>query len=272
MDDTDKTASSNGVNKGALDTEKCQEQCDIDPENCFAYQIDLSTNSESKCVIFNEKKDMVGNAQSTANCYLYRKTPAELAKKADAAKELAVEKSTKIQHFMTSFTADMGHLQITLESIDAEKQEAAYKCIGAIQKPGDNISASSTYDETFETLKKITDGFIQCITEQKPEKVPINAWCGPPADPNDLNAIAQLTCADRLCCGKAIAASAGEESAIYTCQKIGTTSYSPLKVKGYSQYDATSDWVFQCPEVLEGSKAMLSGLVAVLMAVLIFVA
>lgn len=96
MDNKDKTVSANSVKKGALELDKCQEQCDQDPDNCKAYQIDLASNTDSKCVIFNEPKDMIGNAVSTANCFLYRRTPDEIAKKEDAEKLVAVEKSTKV--------------------------------------------------------------------------------------------------------------------------------------------------------------------------------
>jgi hypothetical protein len=75
---------------------------------------------------------MIGNSQSTANCFLYRRTPDELAKEEDAAKLVAIEKATKVQHFMTSFTASMGHLQIVLGSLENEKQNTAYKCISEI--------------------------------------------------------------------------------------------------------------------------------------------
>lgn len=53
---------------------------------------------------------MIGNNQSTANCYLYRKTPEELAAQEDTEKEIAIEKATKVHHFMTAFTAKLGHL------------------------------------------------------------------------------------------------------------------------------------------------------------------
>lgn len=52
---------------------------------------------------------------------------------------------------------------------------------------------------------------------QKPENVPINGYCGPPPDPKVTPVVAQLTCSEGNCCGKAVAAGAGEETAIYTC-------------------------------------------------------
>jgi len=91
---------------------------------------------------------MVGNAASDAKCYMYRRSPEELAKEEDAEKEVAIEKATKVQHFMTSFTAEMGHIQITVESLDNDKKAIAYECISKIVKPTDGISASSNYDDT----------------------------------------------------------------------------------------------------------------------------
>lgn len=52
------TISNKIVTKGNLDLEQCQDLCDKDPKNCFAYQIDLSVNAESKCSIFNEEEAM----------------------------------------------------------------------------------------------------------------------------------------------------------------------------------------------------------------------
>jgi len=94
MDDKEKSVSENLVNKADLEQEKCQELCDKAPDVCWGYQMDLASNTDSKCVIFNEPKDMVGNGQSTANCYLYRKTEAELKEAADAKKVIAIEKAT----------------------------------------------------------------------------------------------------------------------------------------------------------------------------------
>lgn len=108
------------------------------------------------------------------------------------------------------------------------------------------------------------------MSAQSPENVPENGWCGePPLTAEDL---AQFTCATGYCCGKAIAAGAGEETAMYTCQKNGSASYKPMKMQGYSQYDAQSDWVFQCPpsDVIENARALVSGLTAMLIAVLIY--
>lgn len=75
---------------------------------------------------------MTGNDQSTANCFLYRRTPDELAAEEDAEKLIAIEKSTKVHHFMTSFTAEMGHMQIVLDALDGAKKNAAYECISAV--------------------------------------------------------------------------------------------------------------------------------------------
>jgi hypothetical protein len=72
--DTDK-ASSNLVNKGSLEIDLCQEECDKDPLQCFAYQIDSTLEATNKCVIFNEKEDLVGDDSEGSICYLYRKTP-----------------------------------------------------------------------------------------------------------------------------------------------------------------------------------------------------
>lgn len=110
------------------------------------------------------------------------------------------------------------------------------------------------------------------MVAQAPENVPINGYCGAPPDPTDAEAVKQFTCAEGTCCGKAIAAGAGEETAVYTCQKDGTSSYSPLKMEGYSQYDTSQDWVFQCPEVITGARAMLSGMIAMFMAILVYIA
>lgn len=63
------------VNKGSLELDFCQEQCDKDPTQCFAYQIDSTQDAANKCVIFNEKEDMVGDESQNSICYLYRKTP-----------------------------------------------------------------------------------------------------------------------------------------------------------------------------------------------------
>jgi len=56
---------------------------------------------------------------------------------------------------MTSFTAEMGHMQITVDSLDTKKKNDAYQCISAIEKPSDAISATSTYDETFKPLDEV---------------------------------------------------------------------------------------------------------------------
>ena len=110
MDTPDQPVSTNSVAKGNLDLTQCQEQCDLDPDNCFAFQIDLAANTDSKCTLFNEPKDMVGDGESSAVCHLYRRTAEELALKEDEEKLIAVEKSTKVHHYMTSFVAQTGHI------------------------------------------------------------------------------------------------------------------------------------------------------------------
>jgi hypothetical protein len=53
---------------------------------------------------------MVGDGESSAVCHLYRRTAEELALKEDEEKLIAVEKSTKVHHYMTSFVAQTGHI------------------------------------------------------------------------------------------------------------------------------------------------------------------
>ena len=108
------TTSNNIVTNGNLENDACQELCDKDPKNCFAYQIDLSVNAESKCTIFNEVEQMEGDGSITASCYLYQKSQDEIEKEEAQKTKEAIEKSTRIQHFMTGFTAKMGHLEIVL--------------------------------------------------------------------------------------------------------------------------------------------------------------
>ena len=112
------TTSNKVVTKGDLDIEACQEECDKDPKNCFGYQIDISVNAESKCSIFNEEEQMQGDGAQTASCYLYQKTAKEIQTEEAEKQKLAIEKSTRIQHFMTGFTAKMGHLEIVLNSLE----------------------------------------------------------------------------------------------------------------------------------------------------------
>jgi hypothetical protein len=46
-------------------------------------------------------------------------------------REIAVEKSTKIEHYMIAFTAKMGHMQMVVESMEDEKKNEALKCISS---------------------------------------------------------------------------------------------------------------------------------------------
>lgn len=98
------------VNNGALEKLKCQEKCDNDPTKCFAFQIDAAEGVTNKCVIFSEDLEIIGDEETGTTCYVYKLTVEELATKLAAEKIVAVEKSTLIHHYMTSFTAKMGHL------------------------------------------------------------------------------------------------------------------------------------------------------------------
>jgi len=63
---------------------------------------------------------MLGDETALVKCYLYKKTPEELAAEESAQKEVAVEKSTLIHHYMIAFTANMGHLQVVLDTLNDE--------------------------------------------------------------------------------------------------------------------------------------------------------
>lgn len=78
MSSDPETVSSKTVAHGDLDQDSCQELCDGDPKNCWAYQIDLSINAQSKCIIFNEAEAMEGDGSRTSNCYLYTKSAEEI--------------------------------------------------------------------------------------------------------------------------------------------------------------------------------------------------
>ena len=165
---------------------------------------------------------------------------------------------------MTSFNAKMGHVGILIDSLNDEKKEAALKCIGLLEKPSDNINAASTYEETYTSLLKITTGFDECLRAQNPSDVIIGGYCG---EPSDKEGELHFECAKDACCGKAIAAGAGEETAVYTCQKDDAIVYKPLRMKGYEQYNSPSDWPFQCIEVetvLEAANALISGFSAIM--------
>jgi len=96
-------------------------------------------------VIFNESIEMVGDATVSVVCYLYKKTPEELASEQTAQKAVAVEKSTLIHHYMIAFTAKMGHLQNVLDALTEEAKNEALKCVSAQKKPTADIGVSSTY-------------------------------------------------------------------------------------------------------------------------------
>ena len=149
------TSSSNVVNKGDLEMSACQELCDQDPDNCFAYQIDLTENAVSKCSIFSETETLIGDTLDTATCYLYRKTEAEV--EAQEAAELLVktEKSTKVHHFMTSWTARMGHLQNVMTAFEDDSKLKITKCISTKEKPTNAVSAKSTYQEYYNVLQGV---------------------------------------------------------------------------------------------------------------------
>lgn len=49
---------------------------------------------------------------------------------------------------MTGFTAEMGHLEVVLNSLDSVRKDLALKCISTQQRPSDPITASSTYEDT----------------------------------------------------------------------------------------------------------------------------
>ena len=66
-----------------------------------------------------------------------------------------------------------------------------------------------------------------------------------------------------------MATGAGEETAIYSCQKTDAASYTPLKMKGYEQFEASADWPFKCEL---GANALLAGLTSIMMAALTYFA
>lgn len=262
------TVSNQVVTKGNLDKDACQKVCDKDPKNCFAYQIDLSQNAESKCSIFNEEEMMEGDGAITASCYLYQKSVEEIIIEDAEKVKLAVQKSTRIQHFMSGFTAKMGHLEIVLKSLPQENQDAALKCISTQQRPSDPITATSSYEDTQKSINKISKGYLECLRVQKPELVPRGGYCGAPSNKETE---LPFTCAINNCCGKALATGAGEETAIYTCQKIGNASYQPLKMKGFEEFDSDEDWPFSCPEEqITGAFKTMYGISAVALSMLVF--
>lgn len=63
---------------------------------------------------------------------------------------------------------------------------------------------------------------MYCIKLQDPTNISIGGYCGPPSltEGNE-----PLTCVEDSCCGKALATGAGEETAVYTCQSLDTSSY-----------------------------------------------
>jgi len=98
--------------------------------------------------------------------------------------------------------------------------------------------------------------------------VPRNGYCGAPSD---NEALKPFTCAVGNCCGKGLATGAGEETAIYSCQKIGTASYQPLKMEGYDQFDSDEDWPFRCdPDQISAGYRIMYGMIASMMAVLVY--
>ena len=103
---------------------------------------------------------MEGDGAQTASCYLYQKSADEIATETEESIKLAVEKSTKIQHFMTGFTAEMGHLEVVLDSLEETKKDAAVKCIATQQRPSDPITAASSYEDTQKAVKKIAHNYL----------------------------------------------------------------------------------------------------------------
>ena len=68
---------------------------------------------------------MVGDTLQAATCYLYSKTAGEIAVDTAAKREIVVEKATKIQHYMVAFTAKMGHMQISADSLEETSKAKA---------------------------------------------------------------------------------------------------------------------------------------------------
>lgn len=77
-------------------------------------------------------------------------------------------------------------------------------------------------------MEGVVNGFFSCLMEdQYLTNVVEYGFCGPgTADNNQIS----LVCAETLCCGKGMMDNAGDETAVYSCQKNDSTYYSPKKV------------------------------------------